>query len=226
VTCNVNQYFHSNKLNFCKINFFNLFIIIISLSLIACSKHIAPKFCWMTSPLQNHILCEHKESTFRNGQVLQTRKIYFDKRTKAPHRAVCILGCGLLFGLGSFLFFSFLVPLLGVFIYLFIYLFIDDIFPYTPRKGTTLLHTRCSLGMAHCHVWPTFGIIICPYYLLLAFAMPMPLWALPTVIMVSKHVITRRWEIGRYFITYYARHPTFPQKGISSCPYHLSSSLL
>jgi hypothetical protein len=30
--------------------------------------------------------------------------------------------------------------------------------------------------------------------------------------MVSKHVITRRWQIGRYFITYYAKHPTFSQK--------------
>jgi hypothetical protein len=42
---------------------------------------------------------------------------------KAPHNAICIFQCGILFGLGSF-FFLLLFPLLGIFLYLFIYLFI------------------------------------------------------------------------------------------------------
>jgi len=37
------------------------------------------------------------------------------------------------------------------------------IFLYTMCKDTTF-YTRCFLGMAHSHVWPTFGFIICPYY--------------------------------------------------------------
>ncbi len=45
--------------------FFHHFIVID----IACSKHIAPKFCNNISPLQNYTLFEHKESTFL---VLQT----------------------------------------------------------------------------------------------------------------------------------------------------------
>ncbi len=82
----------------------------------------------------------------------------------------------------------------------------------------TTLHTRCSLGMAHSHVWPTFGFILCPYYSLL-WQCPCPCGPYPpTMIMViSKHVITRRWQMGTYFITYYARHPTsLPQKVLPS----------
>jgi hypothetical protein len=39
---------------------------------------------------------------------------------KAPHCAFCTFGCGLLFGLQSFLLLLFLVPFPGVFPYLFI----------------------------------------------------------------------------------------------------------
>ncbi len=56
------------NINFTKSSIF----FIISLSLIACSEHIAPKFCNNISPLQNYTLCEHKESTFWNSRVLQT----------------------------------------------------------------------------------------------------------------------------------------------------------
>jgi len=194
--------------------------------LIACSKHIAPNFVvWL---LHYKIIYSVKARNLPFGMAksFKQEKYILTKGQKLPIVHSALQGMVFCLDLGPFFFFLFLFPCSVFFFYLFIYLFIDDIFPYTPRKGTTLLHTRCSLGMAHCHVWPTFGIIICPYYLLLAFAMPMPLWALRTMIMVSKHVITRRWQIGRYFITYYARHPTFSQKGISSCPYHSSSSLL
>jgi hypothetical protein len=178
----------------------------------------------MTSPLQNHTLCEHKESTFWNGQVLQTSPPPMDKRTKAPHRAFYTLGCGLLFGLGSFLF-SFLVPLLGVFL-LFIYLLMWYFLTHHARTP----HFTRDVPLE----WPIpmFGPPLDSWLslLLLALAMSMPLWALPTVIMVSKHVITRRWQMGRYFITYYARHPTFSQKGgrqkeYSSCPCHSSREI-
>ncbi len=80
------------------------------------------------------------------------------------------------------------------------------IFPYTSCKDITF-YTRCFLGMAHFHVWPTFGFIVCPYYSLL-WQCQCP-WALPTMIVISKNVIIRRWQIGRYFITTYARHSHF-----------------
>jgi hypothetical protein len=45
--------------------------------------------------------------------------------------------------------------------------------------------------------------------LLLDLAMPMSLGPKPTKIVISKNIITRRWQMGRYFITSYARHPHF-----------------
>jgi hypothetical protein len=49
-------------------------------SLIGFSKHIAP-----SSPLQNYTLCEHKESTFWNGQVLQTSPLHGQKENVSLH---------------------------------------------------------------------------------------------------------------------------------------------
>jgi hypothetical protein len=120
------------------------------------------------------------------------------------------LGCDLLFGLGPFFFF-FSCSLARCFS--FIHLFIHDIFSYTHHARTQHFTPDGPWE------WPIpmFGPPLdSPFVfgpLLLALAMPMPLRTLCTVIMENKHVITRRWQIGRYFITYYARHPTFSQKG-------------
>jgi hypothetical protein len=87
------------------------------------------------------------------------------------------------------------------------------IFPYTSRKDTTF-YTRCSLGMAHSHLWPTIGFMVYPYYSLhwqcqCPWAVP---WAVPTVIVISKN-ITRRWQIGKIFHYHLCKASTISQKG-------------
>jgi len=97
-----------------------------------------------------------------------TKGIYFDKRTKAPHHAFCTLGCGVLFGLGSFPF-SFLVPLPGVFLLLIYWWHISL---HTTQGHHTLHDMFPWNGPFPClaHLW-----IHCLSLLLLALAMPMPL---------------------------------------------------
>jgi hypothetical protein len=111
--------------------FFHHFIVID----IACSKHIAPKFCNNISPLQNYTLFEHKESTFL---VLQT----------CPHG------------------------------------WTKGIYIYPPCKDTPF-YLRCALGMAHSHVWPTFGFMVYPSTTP-CFGNANVLGPLPTVTVISK----------------------------------------
>ncbi len=158
--------------------------------MIACSKHIAPNFVGWLLHYKIIYSVNARNLPFGMAKSFKQEKYILTKGQKLPIVHSALQGMDFCLDLGPFFFFLFLFPCSVFFFYLFIYLFIDDIFPYTPRKGTTLLHTRCSLGMAHCHVWPTFGFIVCPYYLLLAFTMPMPLWALRTVIMVSMLLLT------------------------------------
>jgi hypothetical protein len=80
------------------------------------------------------------------------------KGQKLPIVRSALWGVVFCLDLGPF-FFLFLFPCRVFFFYLFIYLFIDDIFPCTPRKDTTL-YTRCSLGMAHSHVRPNSWFVL------------------------------------------------------------------
>ncbi len=85
-----------------------------------------------------------------------------------------------------------------------------NIYLYPPRRTP---HVRRDFPLE----WPipmlgppldSWFIVV----LLLDLAMPMSLGPKPTKIVISKNIITRRWQMGRYFITSYARHPHFHRK--------------
>ncbi len=104
MTCNVNQYFHSNKLNFCKIKFF-FFFKIISLSLIACSKHIAPNFVgWLL-----HYKIIHSVNTrnllFGMAKSFKQENYILTKGQKLPIVRSALQGMVFCLDLGPFFFF-------------------------------------------------------------------------------------------------------------------------
>jgi len=115
----------------------------------------------------------------------------FDKKDKnSSSCSFALWGVVFCLDLGPFVFF-FSCLLVGCFFFSLYY----DKFPYTPRKDTTLSHKMFPLEWPIPMFGPPLDSSFVLYYSLL-WPMPMPLWALPTMIMVSKHVITR-WQIAR-----------------------------
>ncbi len=83
----------------------------------------------------------------------------FSPRHGAPHCAFCTLGCGLLFGLWSFL--SSLVPLRGCFSFIkFIYLFI---YKLTPLLGVVFYLDFGPLFLLLLFPWGVFFLYLFIY---------------------------------------------------------------